>query len=127
MRSNRVWVPKRDDIAGDASTRINVVVFSEPVPDAIEITLAKRFFATQLVMEPPVTSTSPTRIDAVTSPTNSKPTGFRLPKVRYHGKGLQGDDSRFLIGLTLVGCASTHLESQEIRSNTKNTDDLSVA
>ena len=32
----------------------------------------------------------------------------------------------FLIGLTLVGCASTHLESQEIRSNTKNTDDFEV-
>ena len=32
----------------------------------------------------------------------------------------------FLIGLTLVGCASTHRESQEIRINTKNTDDFEV-
>ena len=32
----------------------------------------------------------------------------------------------FLIGLTLVGCASTRLESQEIRSNTNNTEEFEV-
>ena len=32
----------------------------------------------------------------------------------------------FLIRLTLVGCASTRLESQQIRSNTNNTEEFEV-
>ena len=52
--------------------------------------------------------------------------GFRLPKVRYHGKGLQGDDSRIPHRVDACGLRSTHRESQEIRINTKNTDDFEV-